>query len=518
MVEYTYPSSDLDKADQLLATVGSYWATTYQGMDFISDILRAKSDLTAQTWVNFMELIASISRFTVPVFHHENWHPIAIKESDLNNFEALLPEYKTGTTDVYDQAGNLEYGKPAPLEGYFSFPIPSNLKEANNVLNGIANPSVVWSDGVDYWIPETGVVTFKENPFSGDLFPVKDIFLDDELVDRECVLWVYSGQWDYDTIYEQFGYALELRLASSDGYLKIVNAILDAFTGATKAKDLQYAWSAITGVPIVLSKVETVELVTDDSQATLIITDKNVYRFPLGSAVLVAANDKVYAGDSLVDTFQIYEFTRGSVPSSLTGLVMGPGFLSMGFFGDITFENETIGIVVEEDVDGYTKVSWPLGGFVEDVTKFWSDVHAKGVQEGKTLAMYMDVRPSPENQPSAANLPDTVNPLEFLCENFLRYNTFLVKINTRRLGKNKLPTIPAAALRKMIPPQTSMIVLVELVQKDDPVIMDGPGSALSPGYEESLSGMPCMEAVETILGTTYITESTRVTLVSGRCQ
>jgi len=518
MAKYTYPSTDLEKSDKLLATIGSYWSSTYQGMDFISDILKAKSDLTAQTWVNFMELIASISRFTVPVFHHENWHPIVIKESELNNFDAFLPEYTTGTTDVYDESGDMEYGKPVPLEGYFSVPIPSTLKQVKNVLNGIAKPSVVWGDGVDYWMPKAGVLTFKKNPFSDDLFPVKDIFLDDKIVDRECVLWIYSGQWDYDTVYEQFGYALELRLESSDGYLKIVNAILDAFTGATKAKDLQYAWSAITGVPIVLGELETVELVTEDSRATVVVTDKNVYRFPLGSTVIVATGDKVYAGDSLVDTLQIYEFTRGAVPSSLTGLVMGPGFLSMGFFGDITFENSSVAIAVEENVDGYTKVSWPLGGFVEDVTKFWNDVHAKGVKEGKTLAMYMDVRPSPEGQPTALNLPTTINPLEFLCENFLRYNTFLVKINTRRLGKGKLPAIPAASLRKMIPPQTSMIVLVELVQKDDPVIMDGPGSALSPGYEETLSGMPCMTVSENISGSTYITESTRVTLVSGRCQ
>jgi hypothetical protein len=518
MVGYTYPRTDLDRADQLLSTVGSYWATTYQGMDFISDILKAKSDLTAQTWVNFMEMIASISRFTVPIFHHENWYPIVIKESELNNFSALVSDYETDTAYAYDQSGSLEYGKPVALEGYFSVAIPSDLKAVKNVLNGIANPSIVWSDGVDYWMPKPGVLTFKENPFTNDLFPVKDIFVGDAVTDRECVLWVYSGQWDYDTIYTQFGYALELRLSSNDGYLKIVNAILDAFTGGTKARDLQYAWSAITGVPIALEESETVELVTEDARATVIITDKNVYRFALGSTVIVAVDDKVYAGDALVDTFQIYEFTRGAVPSSLTGLVMGPSFLSMGFFGDLTFENSTVAIVVEENVDGYTKVSWPLGGFVEDVTKFWNDVHTKGVQEGKTLAMYMDVRPTPEGQPAAMNLPTTINPLEFLCENFLRYNTFLVKINTRHLGKNKLPTIPASSLRKMIPPQTSMIVLVELVQKDDPVIMDGPGSALSPGYEEVLSGMPCMTISENISGSTYITESTRTTLISGRCQ
>jgi len=518
MAKYTYPTSELDNASKLLSTIGSYWSTTYLGMDFLSDVLKAKANLTAQTWVNFMELIASISRFTVPVFHHENWYPVVVKESEINNFDALIADYKTGTSNAYESSGNLNYGESLILDDYYAVSIPSNLVTVKNVLNGIANPSVIWSSDVDYWMPKEGVLIFRENPFTNDLFPIKDIYVDGQITDRECILWVYSGEWDYDDVYKQFGYALELYMESSEGYLEIVNATLDAFTGGTKAKDLQYAWSAITGVPLTLTEVETVELIKDDIRSTIIVTDKNVYRFPLGSTVIVAAGDKVYAGDSLVDTLQIYEFVRGSVPSSLTGLVMGPGFLSMGFFSDLTFENkDDVPITVEEDVDGYTKISWSLGGFIEDVNKFWKDVHDKGVKEGKTLAMYMDIRENPTDQPTALNLPKTVNPLEFLSENFLRYNTFLVKINMGYLGKNKLPAIPAATLRKIIPPQTAMIVLVELVHKDDPILMDGPGDSFKPGVEEALAGMPCMTPTESIAGTIF-QETVRVVLMSGHCQ
>jgi hypothetical protein len=197
---------------------------------------------------------------------------------------------------------------------------------------------------------------------------------------------------------------------------------------------------------------------------------------------------------------------------------MGSGFLSVGFFGDLTFENKDAGLIVEENVAGYTKVSWSLGGFPGDVTKFWEDVHESGVAAGKTLAMYLDIRPTPVGQPAAINLPSTINPLEFLCENFLRYNTFLVKIKVNQLGPDKLPSIPADALRKIIPPQTAMIVLVELVYADNPVIMDGAGDASGAGYEEELSGFPCMPTSESMLGTTYITEKTRLVQIAGRCQ
>jgi hypothetical protein len=517
MANYIYPTNDLDRADNLLNLLGSYWSTTYLGSDLLEDILQAKAQLTAQTWLNFMELVASVSRFEVPVFHQENWYALKIKESELNNFDLLIPDYKTGTSYTYSNATSLAYGEVASVEGYFSVPLPPSVVDVKTILNRIVSPSVTFQAGIDYWISEKGVLTFRENPFKNSSIPIQDVVVGDEVVDKECILWLYHGQWDWDTVYEQFGYALNLKMASSDGYLSIVNVVLDAFTGGTSSKDIQFAWSAITGTPLVIDQVETVELVQEDSRSLVVVTDKNAYNFTSNSSSVVAVGDTVYAGDNLVDTVSIHEFNRGSVPEGLTGLVMGAGFLAVGFFGDITFENKDAVITVEENVDGYTKVSWDLGGFPGDIEKFWTDVHAAGVVAGKTIAMYLDVRPSPTDQPTAINLPATINPLEFLCDNFLRYNTFLVKIKTNQLGANKLPSIPAAALRKIIPPHTAMIVLVELVHTDVPITMDGAGDTSNAGYIESTSGFPCMVTSDDISGTTYITEKTRLFQVSGRC-
>lgn len=518
MATYTYPTNDLDRADTLLSLLGSYWSTTYSGMDFLQDVLQSKAHLTAQTWLNFMELIASVSRFNVPIFHQENWYSLTLKESELNNFDLLIPDYKTGTSYTYDVSSGLDYGKAAAIDGYFSVPLPPSVTSVKTILNRIVSPSAVFTEGIDYWIEKSGVLTFSENPFNNSSITIRDIRENSVVVDRECVLWLYHGQWDWETVYEQFGYALNLRMTSSEGYRDIINAVLDAFTGGTKARDIQFAWSAITGVPLVVEQEETVELIEKDSRSLAIVTDKNAYNFSLNSTAIVSVGDKVYVGDEFVDTIQIFEFNRGEVPVDLTGLVMGPGFLSLGFFGDLTFENKDVAITVEENVDGYTKVSWDLGGFPGDSDKFWEDTHTAGVAAAKTLAMYLDIRPNPVGQPSSLNLPSTINPLEFLCANFLRYNTFLVKIKLNQLGADKLPSIPAEALRKIIPPQTAMIVLVELVHTDNPVIMDGAGSASDVGYEEELSGFPCMPTSESMVGTTYITEETRLVQITGRCQ
>lgn len=518
MSDYKYPQNDLDRPSQLLNTVGSYWSTTYLGMDFLEDVLKAKANLTAQTWINFMELIASISRFSVPVFHRQNWQAVTIRSSAINNSSASIQDYETGTSNTYSNATSQKYGEAFALEGYYTVDIPGDFQTIKNILSNIANPEVIWTDSVDFWKPKPGVLIFRENPFDSGKFPIKDIFSNGQIVDKEIVLWVYSGEVDLDNVYEQFGYALELKMGSSEGYRDIINAILDAFTGGTKSKDLQYAWSAITDVPIVLSETEVVELVTEDSRSKVIVTDKNSYTFKKGSTPLVAAGDTVYAGESLVDTFQIYEFNRGSVPDGVSGLVVGPGFLSLGFFGELTFENKSTALIVEEDVDGYTKVSWDLGGFSEDVTKFWDEVHSKGIKEGKTLAMYLDVRANPVGQPTAVNLPANVNPLEFLAENFLRYNTFLVKISAGKLGRDKLPFIPASSLRKIVPPQTAMLVLVELETLSDSIVMDGPPSATAPGYTEEFSFFPCMVISEKVNSVDYLSENLRLRQISGRCQ
>lgn len=518
MAKYIYPTNDLDRADTLLGLLGSYWSTTYLGMDFLGDVVQAKAHLTAQTWLNFMEMIASVSRFSVPVFHQENWHALVLKESELNNFDLLIPDYKTGTSYSYDGASGLNYGKAAALEGYFSVPLPAGVKEAKTILNQVVSPSVVFTQGVDYWIEESGVLTFSENPFRNSSIAIREIREGDTVVDRECVLWLYHGQWEWETVYEQFGYAISLRMASSLGYRDVVNAVLDAFTGGTKAKDIQFAWSAITGIPIVAEDEEVVEFIGSDSRSLAIVTDKNAYSFPLATTASVAVGDTVYAGESLVRAVEIIEFNRGEVPADLSGLVVGAGVLAAGFFAEITFDNSAKGLVVEENVDGYTKVSWELGGFPGDVEKFWDDVHAAGVAAGKTLAMYLDIRATPAGQPIAVNLPSTINPLEFLCENFLRYNTFLVRIKSNQIGPDKLPAIPADSLRKIVPPQTAMIVLVELAITDNPVIMDGAGNTVSAGYAETLEGFPCVTLSDTLLGTTYITEKLRAVQITGRCQ
>jgi hypothetical protein len=308
-------------------------------------------------------------------------------------------------------------------------------------------------------------------------------------------------------------------LQSSEGYKDFINAIFDAFCQGTSVRTQQLALAAAFGVPLAVETTEVVEQIVRDADKLNVITDQHVYQFPLTANAIVSVGQVVKAGDALTDLFQVFELNRGTAlsPAAVSALTVGSGVLAWGFWGDITFENKTTPVIVEPDVDGYTKVSWELGGFPFDVIKFWDDVHAAGVANNQTLAMLLDIRPNPIGQPTAASLPSTINPLQFLADNLLRNNAYIVKVKPGSQLANQLKFVPVEQLRKIQPPQSLMMLIVELGYADNPVIMENPGTELAPGYEEEFAGFPCMVIAETMDPGTYISEQVRITTIGGRC-
>jgi len=518
MATYTYPQNDFDDPDKLLELLGSFWASTYEGNGLVQDLAATAALAAQQTHLQLLELVASVSRFNVPVFHQSNWHPLTVLESQINTTEGLIEKYATPSAYVYDSTAALNYGELLS-QTFYSFTRPTGLHDVRVILDRITAPTTELLSGIDYWLQDS-VITFRDNPFDNTSIPMVDV-LDDTgaIVDRQLTLWLYRGQWDWKTVYEQFGYALRLQLESSEGYKAVINAIFDAFVEGTSIRTQQLILASSYGIPLAREASETVELVEPDADKLNIITDKHVYQFPLGTTALVTVGDSVSAGDPLTDLMQIFELNRGETLSASTipALTVGPGVLAWGFWSGITFENETVSTVVEEDVDGYTKISWELGGFPFDVVKYWEDVHAEGVAADKTLAMLLDIRDNPIGQPTAASLPTEINPLQFLADNVLRNNAYIVKVKPGSQLSGQLAYVPVDQLRKIQPPHTLMLLIVELDYADSPVIMEGPGSEDAPGYEETLSGFPMMPVSESMAPVTYIAETITVKTIGGRC-
>lgn len=512
MSEFTFPASDIDTTEALLAALGSLWEDTYLGNDLINSLCAAKAAQQRQAFQSGRELIDACSRQAIPVFHIEEWTELQLNESARNDADYTLMRF--GDPGQFAADSPYQWGIPidSPLHAW---KLPQGLVAVPAIFNRITDSSLTLIDGIDYVLRD-GHIIFRDDPFRNDLVPKASVFEQNVQVDRTLSLWVFRGSIDRHHVYRQFGYVLSLQLPSSEHYKQLVNALFDALVLGSTGAVFHAAWSAITGIPLAAGG-ETVEAVLDEGTRKLVITDKNVYTFDAAATVTVTAGQSLQQGDPLTDSLVFHEFNRGQVPAEVRSIAMGRGMLAAGYFGDLVFENEDVPLVVTTDSEGYTQLSWRLAGWPGDVAKFFDDLHANGRSRGQTLAHLLDQRPATvrDTEPTAGALPATINPFAFLCKNVLRNNAFMVRIRAAAamggVGMNA-----AKFLRRVIPPHTVMFVCVELELADDPVIMDGPGSDTRPGYEEALSLFLCQPMAETI-SPELVTEDLQFRRIGGRC-
>ncbi len=496
--------------------LGSFWSTSFTDeSEVLPSLLYARAQRDMQSHLNLLELVASMSRFNVPVFHQENWKPFIIRESDMNRTPLNYVRYVGDSENNYTSDGSIVYGGMSVTDG-FSWSIPPELVGAKSILNRITRTSKTLTDGLDFSInTETGTITFVENPFLSDLTLIVNILEGNEVVDREAVFWLYRGEYDLGHVFNQFGYAVGLFAESSQNYKDLVNAVFDALVEGTSVRAVQQAWSAICDVPLARGS-ETVEIIFTMAESQAVVTDQNVYNFSSTANIIVAVGDMLKAGDPLTDALQFFDLNRGEIPESVTSLCVGPGLLTSGYFADLVFENKLVPLIVEEDVDGYTKVSFELGGLITDAEKFWDDIHTAGVAKEQTMAMLLDTRSEPTTQPTALALPAQINPLRFLIQNVLRNNTYLVSLKPSGFGKNALKLPYSTVSRKTVPPHTLGIVLIELDDNVDVLRMENGGTEEAAGYSESHEVMHALSYADSLVDP-IMSERVSWRPVRGRC-
>lgn len=516
MSTFRFPTNDFDRPAVLLNVLGGFWSGVYSENNVVSQLAAATGQLAQQTYLNFLELLNSVSRFNIPLYHRENWYALVVKQSELNATEHLISRYSAATPIGYTPTAGLQYGTPASLPDYFLIRRPQRLARVRAIFNRLVVPSVELVENVDYVITPAGIA-LRENPFHDARFAKREILnAAGEVVDIEIVLWLYCGDWDWEFVYSQFGYALQLKMQTSEGYKQIINAIFDAFNFGTGIKQQQAAIAAAFGVPLILEPEETIHQILSDSRHVNVITDSHVYQFPLSTTVLKNVGDKVRAGDSITDLLQVFELNRGQVPD-IASLAAGPELLSTGYYGDLSFANMPLLTSVEENVAGFTKLTFPIGGFPGDVEKFWADVHAAGIQQNQTLAMRLDVRETPVGQPTAASLPTVINPLQFLIQQLLRNNVAIVKLKCHNGFSPRLSFFPADQFRKIQPPHSMLLFLLELQLGDTAVVLESSASATQSGYNETATSFACVEALTTVTAPIFVAEKVRTFQIGGRC-
>jgi hypothetical protein len=515
---FIYPQSELDNRDILLDLMGSTWSSIYEGRDQLADMMSARAELETQNNMLANEVLDSLSRNTVPVTSRRRLDCILLKQSQTNSDLTNMPKYGQGYVYGNQPNGDLiRYGESVDLPDY-AFPLPASLVDAALIQSSFKDPDVIWVRGIDFYIDlDRRALVFVENPFDNESFEQREVYTGTEVTDYELPLWIVGEEISNNRIYERYGYAVGIYNEASLNYRDFLCAFYEGLVQGTARRHIEDAISAVCDIPLVKTDEETVELIKTDGAGLVIVTDANVYRFSADAEAIVAVGDVLAAGDRLTEGLRVDDFKHG-IPEDLQSLSVGRSYLAEGYYGDLIFQDLTTELVAEDDVDGATKVSFALGGFVGDVDRFFDELHEKGVAAEQTLADLLDVRENPTTPATSINLPATINPLEFLVNNVLRNNAFLVRIKLEELGPNNLGLGHLRHLRRLVPPHTAMIVLVELTLPTETVILDGPPTDTEFGFTESVDVFTGADLLaEDVVLNDIVVEEVQLNYVSGSC-
>jgi len=457
----TYPASQLDQPDRILALLGSLWSETYDGQDVVEKLVAGRAELAKNTFNVLRDAIAVRSRLQCPVFRLEGHRHCPVLLSKAENAAARF-----GGRVEFDDG----YSFGAAYDEWVSFPAPAGLAGVKVITNRLTEPSAVLFYGLDFWL-EGGRLVFRRDPFADERFARKSVTADGVETDQELDLWLDRPEFERHYVRDHWGYVAGAEADSSPAYKDLVNAVFDMLVLGSSVGLAVDAVALALGVPLA-REAETVTEVTSDGLHTLVLTDKNAYRVSPDSTVLVAAGDTLEAGDPVCDAVRLYEFNRGQVPGGLLGLSLGPGFLQGRYLGEVGFPNRDVPLKVET-VGGATKVSCELGGHPADVATFWAEAHARGVARGRTLAMALDRRDEPEGEPQPENLPATINPLALIADSALRYNAFVVRADVGGATEGAAGLWLLAAAERLVPPHTAMILLLDAPRVTDELVIGG---------------------------------------------
>lgn len=485
----TLPPSE-SYGQQLLGAVGSYWAHYFGDRDRLKLLFYGDGQEYAQTYLDYLEAVATVSRANVPVFHTEYWYLLVLSNNDGRN--SVKNVY--GQDDLRYGEGGVQYG--AAQTGEVLFPLPTDeligrlTDIPGTIYNRVLYPSKSWVNGTDFDIDtERRLIRFREDPFTSGYAATSPVYDDNgEQVDEIIGLWVYNGKFDLDLIYNHWGFAINMLLPSSENYKALMNAIWDAYVRGSNIGALQTATAAMLGVPFVLEPTEVIEDIVAEPTRRLITTDKHVYTFSLEANVIVSIGQTVFAGEELTDAVVVSDLS-GNAPEydTLSAIAIDKDYLSGGYFAELVFENQEVDVeYLGVDSDNKAVVTFRIQGFPSDVDLFFEKAQTIAKTTGKkTLAELLDLRDDPSTQPLPGNLPTQLNPLEFVLENIMRNNLWLIKVRTSAIAEGSPGLGLFKNFRDVVPPHTSLLIFVEIEAAADTIDLSQAGDEESAGVEEA---------------------------------
>ena len=377
---------------------GRFWTKVWQDSGFLDALLAGNQEAFSQLDLQANAIQDVLCRLTVPVQAYRHFQSVWLNESDMERSVLM-----TGTFDM-DAGVDMDTSEEFPA-GYL---LAVDVDDISMIMDSPINPAVVWNKGQDFSITDRVVRLFR-NPFDNGFIDGASS-LDGE-PDRRCRLWLCSTGTEDTALKEFYGQFVKLYTPSTSYYKRLVNAAWDlAVLGATASATAEYL-CAIADTDI-CKAAGAVTAIWTEADRRWILVGGIPHSAPSTATELVSVGDAVTVGQILFDSVRILKGTETLFASELPALHLGSGFLSSQYTGGISVENATKTI---------TTSHFPIGGHPDTVAAFWADVDAACTAAGINLWAVETV-----DQPGPTY---TLNPFEFIRENFLKNNCFFVVFN-----------------------------------------------------------------------------------------
>jgi len=382
---------------ELRKMFGAFWNVAWKDTEFYDALVTSMEFLFNRLERRVDELPLFLSRFDLP--------PKAYKETDYVRADEITLARKyleLGDFDM-DAGRTLDELKYSP--SIWAMPAPS--ENISVITDSPVAPQVLWHRGTDFDIVD-GELQVYADPFQ-DAFRQHIQEVDGENL-KMVDLWMLDTTDDKDYLSDHYGRVIGMVTPSSNYFKRILNAVYDLLQeGATR-----YRLAAFIGAIVdtdVCRKAGFVEEVWAEGSRTWVSVDDVLHSCPGTGRALVSKGDAVVEGSLLFDVFDISSGREEVDPGVFPQLILGPAYLSIPSGTGLSFENASL------EVDSY---QFPIGGFPEDVAAFWEAAEAEATARGIDLheAIIGDQKQ-----------PWTINPFEFIRENFLSTSTMFITLD-----------------------------------------------------------------------------------------
>lgn len=380
----------------------------------------AKLMLGEDALLRMEDLYNAASVQDVQPYLSRQWWSLELLESGLS-VDPNVITYGSGR----EYGGGSVYAQTDAMS--FAWSIPAQIKSVGLIVDRILDPTAVWGLGSVDFVPDRSILRFRTNPF--DVVESRLVYNPDgspslytnrdgtQHQDRSLRLWLRNVEFDENTPFLRYGSIAGLPSSGSTAYPDVVEATWSMIVNGPSLDALRRGAFATTGLAYTEGD-EVVERVDTDNEGRVVVTSKNVYRGHPNAGVVVGVGDPLTPGQAVFDTVEVVDLASPeAVSSALQGIALTPALSDLG---GVVVPAETTQWQWEGVVDGYPKARFELVGSEEDIEAFWDAVHARGVEEGKTLAQYVPGL-------SSIGQPD-VNPLEFFVKNVFGSNIILLLV------------------------------------------------------------------------------------------